>query len=125
MFAFLSASWLEQLTIAASGHEVGPEATVVQRVVTEGPEGEIAFVLEIDDGHVRASPGRDPRAAVTITEAWDTAVRIHQGELTAHDAIRAGLVKVRGDVRRLVEAAGGLGFLGPATAGLRERTVYA
>ena len=125
MLPFLSASWLEQLTIAAGGHEIGPEAAVVQRVVTGGPDGEIAFVLEVDDGHVRASPGRDARAGVTITEAWDTAVRIHRGELTAHDAIRAGLVKVRGDVRRLVEAAGGLRFLGPATGLLRERTVYA
>ncbi len=122
MFPFLSASWLEQLTIAASGHEVGPQATVVQRVVTEGPEGEIAFVLEVDDGHVRASPGRDPSAAVTITEAWETAVRIHRGELTPHDAFRAGLVKVGGDVRRLVEAAATLGSLGVATSALREHT---
>jgi len=121
VFPFLSTSWLEQLTIAAGGHEIGPGATVVQQVVTGGPEGEVAFVLEVADGHVRASPGRDPRAVVTITQAWETAVRIHRGDLTVHDAIRAGLVKVRGDVRRLVEAAATLGSLGSATSVLRER----
>ncbi len=122
MLPFLSASWLEQLTAAAGGHDVGPEATVVQRVVTGGPDGDVAFVLEVDAGRVRATPGRDPRAVVTLTEAWETAVRIHRGELTAHDAIRSGLVKVGGDVRRLVEAAATLRSFDGATSTLRERT---
>ncbi len=125
MVPFLSASWLEQLTIAAGGHEIRPQAVVVQRVVTDGPAGDIAFVLEVDEGHVRATPGRDPRAVVTLTEAWDTAVRIHQGELTAHDAIRSGLVKVRGDVRRLVDAAATVGSLDKVATLVRERTAGA
>ncbi len=122
MFAFLSPPWLEQLTAAAGGDEVGPDATVVQQVVTGGPDGDIAFVLEVDAGHVRARPGFDAGAVVTLTEAWETAVRIHRGELTAQEAFRGGLVRVRGDVRRLVAAAATLGSLGPASKALRERT---
>ncbi len=122
MFAFLSPQWLEQLTAAAGGDAVGPGATVVQQVVTGGPDGDIAFVLEVDAGHVRARPGSDAGAVVTLTEAWETAVRIHRGELTAHDAIRAGLVKAGGDVRRLVGATAALVPLEPATSALRERT---
>ncbi len=125
MLTFLSASWLEQLSVAAGGQDVGPDATVVQQVVTGGPDGDIAFVLEVEGGCLRATPGRDPRAVVTLIEAWDTAVLIHRGELTPHEAFRSGLVKVRGDVRRLVEAAATLGSLGPATAALRERTARA
>lgn len=122
MFPFLSASWLEQLTVAAGGHDVGPDATVVQQVVMGGPDGDIAFVLEVEGGRLRARPGRDPTAVVTLIEAWETAVRIHRGELTPQEAFRAGLVKVRGDVRRVVEAAATLGSLGLATSALRERT---
>lgn len=125
MFAFLSASWLEQLTTAAGGHLVGPDATVVQQVVTDGPGGDVAYALEVEAGHVRARPGLDARAVVTLTETWGTAVRIHRGELTAPEAFRAGLVRVRGDMRRLVEVAATLGALGPATTALREQTADA
>jgi hypothetical protein len=121
--SFLSPSWLEQLTVLAGGDEVGPGATVVQHVVTGGPDGDIAFVLEIDGGRVRAQPGHDERAVVTLTEDWDTALRLHRGELTARQAFLGGLIRVRGDVRRMVPAASGLAALAPAIATLRERTV--
>jgi len=123
--SFLSPSWLEQLTALAGGDQVGPEATIVQQVVTGGPTGDIEFVLDVDAGRMRARPGRDARAVVTITEAWDTALRLHHGELTAREAFLGGLVRVRGDVRRVVEAAAGLSSLGPAIASLRESTVDA
>lgn len=125
MFAFLSQSWLDQLTTVAGGDQVGPDAVVVQQVVTGGPQGDVAFVLEIDDGRIRARLGRDDRAAVRLTQGWDTAVRIHRGGLSPLDAFRHGLVKVGGDVRHLVDAAASLAALGPATSTLRERTVDA
>jgi len=119
---FLSPSWLDRLTVAAGGHDIGPGATVVQQVVTAGPDGDITYVLEVEGGRLRARPGTDPRAVVTLTEAWETAVLIHRGEMTVSEAFRAGLVKVRGDVRPLVEVAATLGPLGPATSLLREHT---
>ena len=122
MLPFLSPPWLEQLSAVAGGQEVGSDAVVVQQLVTGGPDGDIAFVLEVDQSHLRARPGRDPKAVLTLTEAWETAVLIHRGELTVHAAFRAGLVKVRGDVRPLVAVAAGLAPLGPAAAALRERT---
>lgn len=125
MPSFLSPSWLEELTVLAGGADVGPEATVVQHVVTGGPEGDIAFVLEVEAGHVRARPGRDDRAVVTLTESWDTASRLHRGELTARQAFLGGLIRVRGDIRRMVEAASGLAALAPALATLRQRTAGA
>jgi len=121
--SFLSPSWLEELTALAGGSEVGPAATVVQQMVTGGPDGDVVFTLEIEGGRVRARPGPDARAVVTITESWDTAARLHRGELTAREAFMGGLIRVRGDVRRMVEAATGLAALGPALAALREDTV--
>jgi len=122
---FLSPSWLEQLTGLAGGDDVGPGATVVQQLVTGGPSGDVAFVLEIEAGCVRARPGTDGRAVVTLIESWNTAVRLHRGELTAREAFLGGLVRVRGDVRLIVEAASGLDALGPAVATLRKETVGA
>ena len=125
VFPFLSPAWLERLTTAAGGGAVGPGAAVVQLVVRGGPDGEVAFVLEVDPGRVRARPGRDPEAGVTLSLAWETAWRINRGELSAPEAFRAGLVKVRGDAAPLVELAATLSPLGPAAATLREETVDA
>jgi len=122
---FLSPAWLEQLTALAGGDEVGPDATIVQQVVTGGPTGDIAFVLDVDAGRVRPRPGRDARAVVTLTEGWDTALRLHRGELSAREAFLGGLIRVRGDVRRVLPAAAGLSSLGPALATLRQSTVDA
>lgn len=125
MPSFLSPAWLEQLTALAGGHSVGPAPTVVQQVVTGGPDGDIAFVLEIDHGRVRARPGREDRAVVTLTESWDTAVRLHRGQVTARQAFMGGLIRVRGDVRMIVDAAAGLDSLAPALGMLREDTTNA
>ena len=125
MPSFLSPPWLEQLTALAGGDQVGAAPTVVQMVVTDGPDGDVAFLLDVDAGHVRTRPGRDPRAAVTLTLSWATAVRLHQGALAARDAFLGGLVRVRGDVRVMVGAAAGLSRLGPALAALRQETVGA
>ena len=125
MSTFLSPAWLEQLTALAGGDGVGPGATIVQQVVTDGPEGDIAYVLDIEGGRVRARPGWDDRAVVTLTESWDTAVHLHRGELTAREAFLAGMIRIRGDVRQVLVAASGLAALGPAIAELRERTVDA
>ncbi len=125
MVPFLSPSWLEQLTALAGGAEVGPGATIVQQVVTGGPDGEVAFVLELDGGRVRARPGRHQGAVVTLVESWDTAVRLHRGELSAREAFLGGLIRVRGDVGGMVEVAAHLSALAPALAALRERTAGA
>jgi len=119
---FLSSSWLEELTDLAGGSEIGPDATVIQHVVTHGPAGDVAFVVEVENGRVRAQPGLDPRAVATLTEAWETALRLHRGELTAQDAFRRGLIRVRGDMRRVVEVASTLSSLAPAMAVLRAST---
>ena len=125
MPSFLSPQWLEQLTVLAGGAEVGPHPTVVQQVVTGGPDGDVAFVLEVDRGKVRVTPGRDPQAVVTLVESWDTAVRLHRGQVTAREAFMHGLIRVRGDVREIVDAAAGLSSLAPALASLRDETAGA
>lgn len=125
MPSFLSPSWLEQLTALAGGDGIGPSPTVVQQLVTGGPDGDIAFVLEVDHGRVRARPGRDARAVVMLIESWDTAVRLHRGEVTAREAFMSGLIRVRGDVRKIADAVAGLGALAPALASLRDETVGA
>lgn len=125
VFAFLSPAWLEQLTAAAGGGAKGSGSAVVQLVVTGGPDGDVAFVLEVGTGSVGARSGRDPESAVTLTLAWETAWRINRGELSAPESFRAGLVKVRGDAAPLVDLAASLSPLGPAVATLREQTVDA
>lgn len=125
MPSFLSPQWLERLSALAGGDQVGPDAAIVQQVVTGGPDGDVTFFLEIDGSSVRATPGRNERAGITLTESWDTAVRLHTGRLTAREAFLGGLIRVRGDVRLMVEVAAGLSGLGPSLAGLRDDTACA
>lgn len=124
MADFLSTAWLAELSEAGGG-DVGDHPVVVQQLVHGGPHGEVAFVVEVGRGALRARPGRDEGASITLVEAWDTAVRLHRGDLTLREALLLGRIRVRGDVRRLLEAGAALGDLPTRLGPLRDRTTVA
>jgi putative sterol carrier protein len=101
---FLSPEWLAEMEAASIAGESGPtdERVVLQQVVTGGPDGEVAYVVEIDDAGVRMTRGRRGDADVTITEDYETAVAIHAGTLSLPDAFMAGRVKVAGNLAALL-----------------------
>ena len=75
-------------------------ATVrVQHVVSGGPGGEVAYVVEVVDGQVvGASLGADDAADLTLAERHDDAAKIVAGELAPDDAFMRGRVKVTGSM---------------------------
>jgi putative sterol carrier protein len=75
-------------------------ATVrVQHVVTGGPGGEVAYVVEVVDGKVSgASLGADDTADLTLAEKHGDAAEIVAGELAPDDAFMRGRVKVTGSM---------------------------
>lgn len=71
----------------------------VQHVVSGGPDGEVAYVVEVVDGQVAsASPGVDDAADLTLAERHDDAVQMRAGELAPDDAFMRGRVKVTGSM---------------------------
>ena len=109
MAKYLSQEWLDEGRKLAEDQPVRPGATAkMQYVVTGGPDGDVAYAVEIDGGRVRLTSGRAPAADVTITEDYETATAIHQGKLTLQDAFMAGRVKVAGNLATLVAHQGTL-----------------
>ncbi len=129
MARFLSPEWIDEASAAAASSPELTEAAagvhlVVQQMVTGGPDGDVAYVVSIDDGRVSLRAGEDDAAEVTFTLDWDTAVAMATGSFGAQDAFTTGRLRLGGDV-------GGLLRHGPALAGLdtvfarvRERTTY-
>jgi predicted lipid carrier protein YhbT len=101
---YLSQEWLDRQR--ELGRDLPPEAgasAVVQHVVTGGPDGDVRYVLTVEDGVVTSAVlGADAEADVTLTTTYADSVSILQGELDANAAFMQGRVKVVGEMRRLL-----------------------
>jgi len=126
---YLSAEWFERAQRAVSENDAHVRATdgadlVVQQHVTAGPEGDVAYHVDVQGDEVRISPGVAADPTVTFIQDWGTASAIGKGELSAQGAFMAGRIRVRGDLPRLVECSGVFGDLDDVLAGLRAQTTY-
>lgn len=125
---YLSAEWLEGLSEVGSSDTVrqalaGLQLTV-QQVVTDGPEGDLRYVLRVADGRLSATAGDAPQPDVTITADRDTAKAVATGELSLPAAFMSGRVKVKGDPSVVVQGAAALTAVASALADLRATTTY-
>jgi putative sterol carrier protein len=96
----------------------------VQQVVTGGPDGDITYHVVVDRDTVRIAPGESSEPTVTFIQSWDTASAIGRGELSAQGAFMTGLIRVRGDLPRLVEHGNVFGGVDDVLADLRRQTTY-
>ncbi|HEV2070507.1 MAG TPA: SCP2 sterol-binding domain-containing protein [Acidimicrobiales bacterium] len=126
---FLSSEWIDEAATAARSSEGLAAATAgarltVQQVVTGGPEGDIRYVVSIDDGEVGLRAGVDEAPDVTFSLEWDTAVAMATGVLGAQEAFTSGRLELQGDVGALLRHSSALADLDSVFAALRERTTY-
>jgi hypothetical protein len=126
---YLSQEWLDAAQHALADHDVlaaaaGDVVLTVQQVVTGGPDGDVAFHVDIDHGAVRLVGGEASEPTVTFIQDWDTASAIGRGQLSAQGAFMTGLIRVRGDLPRLVEHGGVFGGVDDVLADLRSQTTY-
>ena len=71
----------------------------VQHVVSGGPGGELAFVVEVVDGQVSSTTvGSDDSADLVLAERHDDAERMTAGDLDPDAAFMRGRVKVTGSM---------------------------
>lgn len=129
MARFLSPDWIADVSGVASGHAALATATagvhlVVQQVVTGGPDGDVGYVVAIDDGRVSLRAGDDGRADVTFTVEWETAVAMSTGVLGGQEAFTTGRLQLQGDVGVLLRHGPALVGLDAVFAEVRERTTY-
>jgi hypothetical protein len=126
---YLSDEWFDAAQQALSTDDVLAKATAeveltVQQMVTGAPDGDVAYHVAVDHGSVRLVPGEAADPTVTFIQTWDTAAAIGRGELSAQGAFMTGLIRVRGDLPKLVEHGDVFGGVDDVLAELRAQTTY-
>ena len=126
---YLTPEWFDAAQRAVASSTGLPSATAgvqltVQQLVTDGPDGDTVYHVVVDDGSVAIMPGECADPTVTFIESWDTASAIARGELSAQGAFMTGLIRIRGDLPKLVEHGNAFGGVDDVLAGLRADTTY-
>lgn len=130
MVRYLSLEWIDALTaeVAASAelaalateHEIG-----VTQVVTEGPEGDVVYHLQVGDGTASFGPGAAYPEHVRMQQTWETAVAVATGGMNAQDAFVNGRILLTGDQQKLMSSQPVFRALDAVFATVRDRTEYA
>jgi hypothetical protein len=95
---------------------------VVTEHVTGAPDTvHSAITLVADDQGVRLVGGEVPGATAWLTIAMVDAAALHDGTLTPAAALTEGRLRVRGDLRAVVDA---VGLLASAHASMRARSEH-
>jgi alkyl sulfatase BDS1-like metallo-beta-lactamase superfamily hydrolase len=104
MAKWLTQEWLDESKKLAESQPERPGASArMQYVVTGGPEGDIKYYWVLENGKLLESQlGEMSDAEVTLTQSYDDAKKIQQGELDANAAFMQGRVKVTGNMAKLM-----------------------
>ena len=98
---------------AAKGHDF-----VLQVVTHDFPgEGEKKSFIRIEKGAILVGSGEVEDPDVTISQNYETAVLLDQGELNPQVAFMEGKIKIKGNLMKVMSLQKLLQALGPATAG--------
>jgi putative sterol carrier protein len=104
MSKWLTQEWLDESTRLAATQPVRPGASArLQYVVEGGPDGDVQYYWIVVDGQLTENKlGELADAEVTLTESYEDAKRMQQGELDMNAAFMQGKVKVSGDIAKLM-----------------------
>ena len=103
----------------APAHEIG-----VTQVVTDGPEGDVTYHLQVGDGTIAFAAGPADPEHVRMEQSWDTAVAVATGPLNAQEAFVNGQIRLHGDQQRLLDSQSVFGALDSVFGDVRPQTVY-
>jgi len=126
---YLSLEWFDALSaeVAASASlsELAQLHTIgVTQVVTDGPEGDVTYHLQVGDGVARFGAGAADPENVRMEQDWQTAVGVATGEQNAQEAFIGGKIRLTGDQQRLIDSQPVFAALDAVFKNVRERTEY-
>lgn len=122
--AFLTPAWINDLDAAARTLALPTDLRLVVQQVVRDDEVEVAYVIEIADGHGRVRLGRVEHPDVSFTQDRPTAAAIAQGTLSAQAAFMDGRVQLGGDLRTVLNHVSDLAMIGDAFATVRAATTW-
>lgn len=104
MAKWLTQEWLDQTKELAQGQPERPGASArMQYVVTGGPQGEVRYYWDLENGKLAdAKLGDVADPEVTLTQSYDDALKIQKGELDPNAAFMQGRMKVTGNMGKLM-----------------------
>jgi putative sterol carrier protein len=129
VYRYLSLDWINELTtqVATSEHMrelAGSHRIGVTQVVSDGPEGDVTYHLQVGDGEASFGAGVADPEDVKMEQGWGTAVAVATGEMNAQDAFINGHIRLWGDQQKLLDNQAVFGALDAVFATVKERTVY-
>jgi len=93
-------------------------------VVTDGPEGDVTYHLQVGDGTASFGAGPADPEDVRMEQAWDTAVAVATGVMNAQEAFITGRILLFGNQQALMEAQPVFAALDAVFTAVRRRTRY-
>ena len=129
MARYLSLDWIDELRAevednTALGEAAAGQTLGVTQLVTDGPEGDVLYHLQVDEGAVTFGAGPAQPEDVRLEQTWETAVAVATGALNAQEAFIRGGIKLHGDTQALLGAVPLFAALDSVFASVRERTEY-
>ncbi len=112
---FLSTEWAEAVKTQLNANDefrqasAGQQATI-QQVITSG-EDDTHYWIEIAEGTIDMGVGDADGPDATITQSYETAVKLAKSELSVVTAFMTGKVKVAGNMGLLMGLQGALSQL--------------
>jgi hypothetical protein len=130
MGRYLSLDWIDdlraavaasdELRAAAAGHTIG-----VTQLVTDGPEGDVTYHLQVVAGTVDFGTGPADPEHVRLVQDWETAVAVATSTVNAQEAFIKGRLRFSGDPQLLLDSQPLFAALDGVFASVRSRTDYA
>ena len=126
---YLSLDWIDAVAQAVAANEpiqelVPTHEIGVTQVVTDGPEGDVTYHLQVGDGAIAFAAGPADPEHVRMEQSWETAVAVATGSLNAQEAFVSGQIRFHGDQQRLLDSQPLFGALDSVFKAVREETVY-
>lgn len=126
---YLGLAWIRELTrevaeSAALAELAGEHTIGVTQVVTDGPEGDVTYHLQVGAGTASFGAGPADPEDVRMQQDWATAVAVATGAMNAQEAFITGRILLFGDQQKLMAAQPVFGALDQVFAAVRERTRY-
>jgi hypothetical protein len=126
---YLSLEWIDALTAAVAANDALQELSAtneigVTQVVTNGPEGDVVYHLQVGDGAAAFGPGAAYPEHVRFEQTWTTAVAVATNELNAQEAFIRGHILLTGDQQKLLSTQPVFEALDAVFASVRADTSY-